>query len=637
MEVRRGDGRRGRPRGLAEGGIRRNWRLGLGVLLTSGLLTAGLAGSASAASKPRAAGPSTLAAGGVLASGKALASPSGQFTLTMSTAGALVETSGTTQLWSSGTAVTDSSARLEPDGQLEVLSPEGAPVWATPAPATPMPAGTSPELTVEDTGPLTIAASTSTLWVSGPTDTTLVPGQGLQPGWSLTTPNGQYTLTMQPSGALTLRSGGAQLWSTGGTVVGSVASMQSDGNLAVYSPAQQLLWSSGTGGHPGLVLALDGAGQVVLQNPLGIHLWGEPASHWGLVPGQELLPGWYVKSANGLFELTMSPSGRLVEYLAQPAAALAVWYTKAAPVAGSTVAMQSSGNLVMTSPTGKVVWSSGTTGKPGTGLVLTNDDDVLLSDAGTTLWNSNSVSLGSVIVADAADQLGNADTPAGTFCNPYTAYWGVGAACGNANRSEAWCADFAAWVWQRAGVAFAYGWQNVDINAASASFYQWGAAHGTWHWAWSGYRPRPGDVAVFGLNRSGTYADHAAVVLEPGTAGADVINGDWWSTGNGSVALQDDETTATGSDVLSGYASPVPGATIDAHLAPRLGPAEALAHPAAPASAVPAGEQGLLSRQASAARSSELLGNENAAVPAQPLMTSRRRGRSGRPTAGRRA
>jgi len=162
------------------------------------------------------------------------------------------------------------------------------------------------------------------------------------------------------------------------------------------------------------------------------------------------------------------------------------------------------------------------------------------------------------IIEDAQHEVGYQDDPAGTYCNYFTAYWGAGTSCGNGNRSEEWCADFAAWVWRVAGAQFLYGYKVGELNAAAASFYQWSARSGTWHPAASGYLPQWGDIAIYGLNASGTIADHVAVVTNfaPGNAGPDVVNGDWWSSSNGGVVAATDQVTANGSDTLSGYASP---------------------------------------------------------------------------------
>ena len=53
-----------------------------------------------------------------------------------------------------------------------------------------------------------------------------------------------------------------------------------------------------------------------------------------------------------------------------------------------------------------------------------------------------------------------------------------------------------------AGVPLVYQYINGDLNSSSASFYEWGVRHHTWHPVNSGYVPQPGDVAVYGLNVS---------------------------------------------------------------------------------------------------------------------------------------
>jgi len=213
----------------------------------------------------------------------------------------------------------------------------------------------------------------------------------------------------------------------------------------------------------------------------------------------------------------------------------------ALPNGGYEVAFQSNtGSLWTASPDRSINWYLGM--MPGTSPSITSVPQ----------------SLRLRIIQSAAGQIGYQDTPAGTYCNPYTAFWGAGSPCGNGTSSEQWCADFATFIWHAAGVSFQYGYEPGYLNASAASFYQWAVAQGTWHPARSGYVPQWGDAAVYGLSSSGTYADHVAIVtnLEPGSAGPDVVNGDWWSSSNGGVVAQKNETTADGSDTLSGYASP---------------------------------------------------------------------------------
>lgn len=163
----------------------------------------------------------------------------------------------------------------------------------------------------------------------------------------------------------------------------------------------------------------------------------------------------------------------------------------------------------------------------------------------------------------AESQLGYHTVPSGTYCNRFSAYWHSGTAdCGNADRSEQWCADFAAWVWRRAGVRFTYGQYSGEISSASVSFYHWGVAHGTWHPVGSGYVPEPGDVAVYGLDLAGDTAQHVAVVTSyvAGKRGPDVVNGDGARTGFSVVEKGIDQYKADLHDnggLLAGYTSPV--------------------------------------------------------------------------------
>jgi hypothetical protein len=167
------------------------------------------------------------------------------------------------------------------------------------------------------------------------------------------------------------------------------------------------------------------------------------------------------------------------------------------------------------------------------------------------------------IVAIATSQIGYAASPADSYCNKFSAYWGSGMAnCPNGERSQAWCADFAAWAWQKAGVRFTSGFGPGDINAGAASFYEWGLAHGAWHPASSGYVAAPGDVAVYGLTLSASpSASHVAVVTHDSAhqRGPDVVNGDGNRTGFSVVETGTDQIQADvrhpGESTLAGYVS----------------------------------------------------------------------------------
>jgi hypothetical protein len=165
-------------------------------------------------------------------------------------------------------------------------------------------------------------------------------------------------------------------------------------------------------------------------------------------------------------------------------------------------------------------------------------------------------------VAIAQSQVGYKTDPPDTYCNRFSAYWHAGTDdCGNDNLSEEWCADFAAWVWQKAGADVAYELAPNYLNSDSASFYVWGLDHGTWHPVSSHYRPQPGDVAVYGLNATAVTAQHVAIVTSA-TAhndAPDVINGDGDRTGFSvvEVGIKQAYGDVKGHGArLSGYVSP---------------------------------------------------------------------------------
>jgi hypothetical protein len=174
------------------------------------------------------------------------------------------------------------------------------------------------------------------------------------------------------------------------------------------------------------------------------------------------------------------------------------------------------------------------------------------------------LSLRQRIVAVAESQIGYRTNPSQTYCNKFSAFWRAGmATCQPGERSEAWCADFAAWAWRVAGVHVPYGYGGDELNGAAASFYTWGVAYGRWHPAGDGYVAQPGDVALYGLSLTSAnpYASHVAIVTSDpqGQKGPNVVNGDGDRTGFSVVETGTDQSvTHDGHRVstLSGYVSP---------------------------------------------------------------------------------
>jgi hypothetical protein len=127
-------------------------------------------------------------------------------------------------IWSSHTAGSRNSVRLENDGNLVMLSHRKA-IWSTRTTRTIMIAGT------------TLRSGTS-----------LVNRYRQQFGVPLT------WLAMKRGGNLVLEFRGAVVWSSHTHVKGSHAALLRSGDFAVYSPAGRLLWQSHTRGHDAFLL-----------------------------------------------------------------------------------------------------------------------------------------------------------------------------------------------------------------------------------------------------------------------------------------------------------------------------------------------------------------------------------------------
>lgn len=109
----------------------------------------------------------------------------------------------------------------------------------------------------------------------------------------------------------------------------------------------------------------------------------------------------------------------------------------------------------------------------------------------------------------------------------YAADTGQSGSCSDGGEAHSWCADFAGWVWQQAGVADMDG----ELNDLAESFYDYGLSHGT-----TSSSPAVGDVVYYHPeSESLTYTgdDHVAVVVAVNSDGTiDTVGGD---EGDGNV------------------------------------------------------------------------------------------------------
>src|SRR5581483_732914 len=154
--------------------------------------------------------------------------------------------------------------------------------------------------------------------------------------------------------------------------------------------------------------------------------------------------------------------------------------------------------------------------------------------------------LRSAIASTAEAELGNSahnHEVGGYNCNYYSTQLGAGTAgaCSNGWRTEEWCADFARWVYGKAGA------KTTDLTAAAASFWTYGQHFGTWHSGLSGVKV--GDAVVFDLDKSADWASHVGLVT--------AVSGSTITMISGNSGANTDAVTKTTICSASGYAEPV--------------------------------------------------------------------------------
>jgi hypothetical protein len=124
-------------------------------------------------------------------------------------------------------------------------------------------------------GDLVVAIAHTTLWSSMTTQSTLTPGERLEPGWYLESPNLACRLIMESNGDLTLYSKSRHVlwWSGTGNARDASAVLQRNGGFELLSKAWRPIFTLGTKGHPGAVLTLARLSQVVVRSDTGSTLW----------------------------------------------------------------------------------------------------------------------------------------------------------------------------------------------------------------------------------------------------------------------------------------------------------------------------------------------------------------------------
>jgi hypothetical protein len=225
----------------------------------------------------------------------------------------------------------------------------------------------------------------------------LVAGQTLEPGQAIT--DGTNVLIMQGDGNFVqyIASSGFAEWESGTSVPGSFVSMQTAGNLVIYSPTGTALWTSFTDPSIGDRLEVG----PVIYTPGNVPLWsgpefgavgGELSGYLenSLLPGQALYPNQGLISLNGRYEAVLQEQGNFVLY--DLAAGRALWSTPVLNTNQTILAMQTDGNLVEYSTFGptQAFWYTGTNSASPVRLVLQNDGNLVLYNASGAIWDYGS-------------------------------------------------------------------------------------------------------------------------------------------------------------------------------------------------------------------------------------------------------
>ncbi|MGX5654284.1 hypothetical protein ACWKWC_05865 [Geodermatophilus nigrescens] len=255
-------------------------------------------------------------------------------------------------------------------------------------------AGGAATVVVQAVGPSGATVTVSPGGTAASVTDVLQPGRSLAAGQRLVSPNGRYTLEVQPDGNVVVYAPGRRaLWHTRTWLNPGVRlTFQPDANLVLYSSSGRPLWHSDTWGNAGGHLVLQDDGNLVLYTAGGAPVWftgwdrGAGASNDTLWPRQQLTAGQTLTSPAGRYTATQQADGNLV--VTGPGGRV-VWHSGTWGLPGSRTRLQVDGNLVVHTPARQVAWHAGTWSNPDDRLVVQDDGNLVLYAAtGRALWSS---------------------------------------------------------------------------------------------------------------------------------------------------------------------------------------------------------------------------------------------------------
>jgi cell wall hydrolase len=314
-----------RSRGRAQDGSRGRRAAWYRSLSAAGLALAVLApaapGSAATVHRlttargPKSAHPSELAAGARLVAGSSLWSPNGRYRLAMKVNGNLVLFWEGHPLWASGTAGHPGAVlAMQADGNLVIYHGK-RPLWSSQTDRRPA----RYYLRLQNSGNAAIySPAQKPVWATGTASGTgrseLMAGTELREGTWLSSPNGRYRLAVNRDGDLVLSREGHTVWASGtGKHPGAILAMKSNGNLVLYQ-GNRAIWSSRSyrGGQARYYLTVQDTGRATIYSTSRKPLWTTESDVVGLQLGdsgpavkalQERLSalGYWVGTADGSF------------------------------------------------------------------------------------------------------------------------------------------------------------------------------------------------------------------------------------------------------------------------------------------------------------------------------------------------
>jgi len=316
-----------------------------------------------------------------------------------------------------------------------------------------------------------------------------------------------------------------------------------------------------------MLAALLGAGSGIALDTISATI-ASAATIDSLTSGGTMHGGDVLRSPSGQINMTMQGDGNLVIYRTTgPSTRAVVWHTNTPQQPGAYVVNQGDGNLVIYKPLSNnqrvAIWQSGTGGRGPARLLMQDDQNlVLYSDAdGKATWSSNtsvinagptSVSgLRRDIITVALGEVGLARATEGAEnCNYYSSQVSSAATkncttpSGQPGKPEAWCAQFARWVYKTAGAG---NYDRMDAGARSVKNY------GTWKNNPSNNVTgiQPGDLIGFKLNTGTPNDDHVGIVVEVNGTSLTTVEG---NTGSGKVTKVTNRKVTD--STISGYATP---------------------------------------------------------------------------------